>query len=143
MAFQPDILVTSPDEPRVSLVIEAKVSLPNLERTEAQLKEYMVRMQCPLGMLVTPERMWLYRDSYISRNADSIQRIGEYKIKSLWLEPPPTQGPLFEAFVQHRIEDLAKTPSQGLPNDLRDALQEYVLPAVTGADVRAAHPRYV
>ena len=30
MAFQPDILVTSPDEPRVSLVIEAKVHLTDL-----------------------------------------------------------------------------------------------------------------
>ena len=57
MAFQPDILVTSPDEPRVRLVIEAKVTLLNLEQAEADLKRYMVHMQCPIGMLITPERM--------------------------------------------------------------------------------------
>ena len=34
MAFRPDILVTSPEEPRVAIVIEAKVHIPNLERTE-------------------------------------------------------------------------------------------------------------
>jgi hypothetical protein len=141
MAFQPDILVTSPDEPRVRLVIEAKVHLPNLDRTEAQLKQYMVRMQCPIGMLITPERMWLYRDSYTTRAPDSIQRIGEYNIKSLWREPPPTQGGLFEVFVQHRLEDLANTPVHGLPTDLRDVLRDYVLPAITAGDMRAAHPR--
>ena len=100
----------------------------------------MVLMQCPIGMLITPERMWLYRDSYTTRAPDSIQRVGEYNIKSLWRETPPTQGTLFEAFVQHRLEDLAKTPAQGLPSDLRDALREYI-PAITTGDVRAAHPR--
>jgi hypothetical protein len=47
LAFQPDILVTSPDEPRVTLVIEAKAHLPNIERAEAEIKRYMVSMQCP------------------------------------------------------------------------------------------------
>ncbi|HEX4595169.1 MAG TPA: hypothetical protein VH157_12880 [Bryobacteraceae bacterium] len=98
-------------------------------------------MQCPMGMLITPERMWLYRDSYTTRAPDSIQRVGEYNIKSLWRETPPTQESLFEAFVQRRLEDLATTPAQGLPNDLGDALREYVLPAITTGDVRAAHPR--
>ncbi|HXA03421.1 MAG TPA: hypothetical protein VNY30_01210 [Bryobacteraceae bacterium] len=141
MAFQPDILVTSPDEPRVTLVIEAKLHLPDLDRTEAQLKQYMVGMQCPIGMLITPERMWLYRDSYTTRAPDSIQRVGEYNIKSLWREPPPVQETRFEAFVQRRLEDLARTPSLELPSDLRDALEEYILPAITTGDVRAAHPR--
>ena len=141
MAFQPDILVTSPDEPRVTLVIEAKVTLLDLDQTEAELKRYMVGMQCPMGMLITPERMWLYRDSYTTRAPDSVKRVGEYNIKSLWRVPPPTQGTQFEAFVQHQLEDLAKTPAQGLPSDLRDALREYILPAITTGDVRAAHPR--
>jgi hypothetical protein len=141
MAFQPDILVTSPDEPRVTLVIEAKVHLPNLDRSEAELKQYMVRMQCPIGMLITPERMWLYRDSYTTRAPDSIRRVGEYNIKSLWREPPPSQETRFEAFVQHQLEDLAKIPAQELPSDLRDALRDYIIPAITTGDVRAAHPR--
>src|SRR6185369_14768883 len=116
MPFQPDILVTSADESSgVTLVIEAKVHLPDLDRTEAQLEQYMVRMQCPIGMLITPERMWLYRDSYTTRAPDSIRRIGEYNIKSLWREPPPAQGTRFEALVQHRLEELAKTSLQELP----------------------------
>src|SRR5260370_13703064 len=142
MAFQPDILVTSPDEPRVTVVIQATVHLSDPDRPESQLKQYMVGMQCPLGMLITPERMWLYRDSYTSRSPNSIQRVGEYDIKSLWREPPPTDGTVFEAFVQHWPEDLTKKPAQELPRDVRDALREYLFPAITTGDVRAAHPRY-
>ena len=142
MAFRPDILVTSPDEPRVTLVIEAKVHLQDFDRTEAELKQYMVGMQCPLGMLITPDRMWLYRDSYTTRAPDSIQRVGEFNIKSLWREPPPGQETRFEAFVQQRLEELAKTPTHGLPSDLRDALREHILPAITTGNVHAAHPRY-
>ncbi len=142
MGFQPDILVTTPDEPRVSLVVEAKVHLPNLDRTEAQLKEYMVSMQCPIGVLITPEHMWLYRDSYSARVPESVRRVGKYSIKSLWREPPPAEGSRFETFVQHWLEDLAKTQAQELPNDLRDALREHILPAITSGDMHAAHPRY-
>ncbi len=141
MAFQPDILVTSTDEPRIALVIEAKVHLRNLKQTEAELKQYMVQMQCPTGMLITPERMWLYRDSYVTRASDSIERVGEYNVKPLWLEPPPRQAARFEAFVQRELEGLTGIPRPGLPSDLRDALREYILPALKAGDVRAAHPR--
>jgi hypothetical protein len=59
MAFRPDIVVTGPDG--VMLVVEVKTSLPNLQHSEEQLKRYMIGMQCPTGVLVTPERMWVYR----------------------------------------------------------------------------------
>jgi DNA anti-recombination protein RmuC len=40
MAFQPDIIVTTPNG--VLLVVEAKVTQPNLERAEEQLKQYVL-----------------------------------------------------------------------------------------------------
>src|ERR1700730_5243560 len=107
MAFQPDIVVTIPGEPSVALVVEAKPTLPNLERTEDGLKQYMLLMQCPTGLLITPERMWLYRDFYTSRSTQSVRRIGEFNLEALWEQPPPAQPVLFEAFVQHWLEDLA------------------------------------
>ncbi|HXB68418.1 MAG TPA: hypothetical protein VNY05_09250 [Candidatus Acidoferrales bacterium] len=140
MAFQADIIVTTPDG--VLLVVEAKVTQPNLERAEEQLKQYMVGMQCPVGLLITPERMWLYRDSYTSRSPQSVQRVGEFDLESLWQQPPPSQGESFERFVQQWLENLAAQPIEQLPNPLQEALREYVLPAVTSGDVRAAHPRY-
>lgn len=139
MAFQPDILVTTPDG--VTLVIEAKVTLPDLQRTEQQLKLYMINMQCPTGVLITPERMWLYRDSFTARSPESVRRVGVFDVKSLWHQPPPTQAAGFESFVQRLFEDLAKEPSRAIPDDLREPLREYILPAVINGDVRAAHPR--
>lgn len=139
MAFQPDILVTTPDG--VALVIEAKVALPDLECTEQQLKHYMISMQCPTGVLITPERMWLYRDTFTSLVPESVRRVGEFDVKSLWPQPPPKQGAQFESFVQRLFEDLAKGPPKDVPDDLREPIREYILPAVISGEVRAAHPR--
>ena len=81
MAFQPDILITTRDG--VTLVVEANVALPNLECAEEDLKQYMVSMQCPTGILITPSRMWLYRDSYATRSPQSI-RVGEFSLARVW-----------------------------------------------------------
>jgi hypothetical protein len=141
MPFQPDIVVTTPGGPGVTLVVEAKPTLPDLERTEDGLKIYMTLMQCPTGLLITRDRMWLYQDSYTSRSPQSIRRVGEFNLKPLWDQPPPEQEARFETFVQRWLEDLAKQPAEELPKELRAALREYVLPALMGGDVRAAHPR--
>lgn len=141
MAFQPDIIVTIPGEPTVSLVVEAKTTVPDLERTEDQLKQYMVLMQCPTGLLVTPDRMWVYRDFYTSPSSQSVRRVGEFNLRPLWDQSPPANAARFETFVQHWLVELANQPTEKLPPDLRTAIREYILPAVTTGDVRAAHPR--
>ena len=142
MAFEPDILVTTPGEPQVTLVVEAKTHVPDLEHVEAGLKQYMVGMQCPVGVLITPEHLWLYRDFYTSRAPDSVRRVGDYDLTTVWRQLPPAQESQFEAFVQNWLEDLARAPLSRLPKDLRDALREYIIPAIAGGDIRAAHPRY-
>lgn len=140
MAFRPDILVTTPDG--ISLVVEARVTLPSPERAEEDLKQYMVGMQCPTGLLITPKRMWLYRDSYTARSPQSVQRVGEFNLTRLWDQSPPRQEAQFETFVQQWLEGLAKRPAKEVSAELGAALREYILPAVTGGEVRAAHPRY-
>jgi hypothetical protein len=140
MAFQPDIIVTGPDG--VMLVVEAKVRLPNLELSEEQLKRYMSGMQCPTGVLITPEHIWVCRDLYTTRTPQSIQRIGEFDTKGLWQQPPPSEPMLFEDFVQRWLERLAQQPAQELPPNIRRTFREYVIPAVTNGELRAAHPRY-
>jgi hypothetical protein len=140
MAFQPDILITTPEG--MALVVETKVTLTDLKRTEQDIKEYMVRMSCPIGLLITPERMWLYRDSYTTRSPESVLRIGEFNAKPLWQEPLPLTNEAFELFVQKWLEDLAGRPTDELPQKLREALRDHILPAVVGGEVRAAHPRY-
>ena len=140
MPFQPDIVVTGPDG--VALVVEAKPELPDLANSEQQLKRYMSGMQCPTGVVVTPERIWLYRDRYTTRSPASIQRVAEFDTKGIWRQPPPTDPLMFEAFVQQWLEQLVDYPSQDLPPNIKDALDEFVIPALANGDVRAAHPRY-
>jgi len=138
VTFQPDIIVTGPDG--VTLVAEAKVSLPNLERTEEQLRHYMFGMQCPTGILITPRRMWVYRDLYSS--PPNVERVGEFDMTGVWQRRPPTDASSFELFVQEWLERVAQQPTKDLPHDVAEVLREYIVPAVASGDVRAAHPRY-
>jgi hypothetical protein len=139
MAFEPDIIISTPDG-RL-MVIEAKVSMNDLPRTEEALKQYMVAMQYPFGLLITPERGWVFRDSYSSLSSASIHQVEEFDSVRLWRQNPPREPFEFEAFVQRWIEDLADFPIQSLPPQLKDIIQGYVLPAIAAGEVKAAHPR--
>ncbi|HYL78590.1 MAG TPA: hypothetical protein VEU96_30645 [Bryobacteraceae bacterium] len=139
IAFQPDILINTPDG-RV-MVIEAKVTMNDLPRTEEALKRYMVGMQYPFGLLITPEKGWVYRDSYTCFSPASVRQVEEFDSTRVWRQKPPRQGLEFEAFVQQWIEDLADFPAESLPPQLKDIVQGYVLPAIAAGEVRAAHPR--
>ena len=139
MAFQPDILITTPDS-RV-MVIEAKVTMNDLPRTEEALKRYMVGMQYPFGLLITPEKGWVYRDIYSSPSPESVNQVEVFDSTRMWRQSPPRQELEFEAFVQQWIEDLADFPTESLPPQLKTIVQDYVLPAIAGGEVKAAHPR--
>ena len=139
MAFEPDILVNSPGG-RV-MVIEAKVAMNDLPRTEEALKRYMIDMQYPFGLLVTPEKVRVYRDFYSSLLSTSVRKVEEFEGAQIWPENPPLQAPAFEAFVQQWIESLVDYPADSLPPQFKDIVQVYVLPAIAGGEVRAAHPR--
>jgi hypothetical protein len=139
MEFEPDIIISTPDG-RL-MVIEAKVAINDLSSTEDALKGYMVAMQYPFELLITPEKGWVYRDSYSSLSAASIQRIEEFDSVPIWRQNPPREPLEFEAFVQRWIEDLADFPTQSLPPQLKEIVQGYVLPAISAGEVKAAHPR--
>jgi hypothetical protein len=123
------------------MVIEAKVDMNDLARTEEELKRYMVAMQYPFGLLITPEKGWVYRDSYSGISPLSIQRVEEFDSIPIWRQKPPREPLEFEAFVQRWIEDLVEFPTQSLPPQLKDIVQGYVLPAIAYGAVKAAHPR--
>ena len=139
MAFEPDIIITTPDG-RL-MVIEAKVTMADFPRTEEALKRYMVAMQYPFGLLITPEKGWVYRDSYSSLSPTSVHQVEEFDSTPMWRQNPPRDPVEFEAFVQRWIEELADFPTQSLPPELKDIVQDYVLPAIAAGEVKAAHPR--
>src|SRR3954471_16995775 len=145
MAFEPDIIITGPDAWETVIVVKVTTDPRLMEETERQLKHLMGVMNSPLGLLVTPERLWLYRDRYLSLPEESIARIGDFDVKSVFkLERAGKQmdALAFEEFVQSWIEDLSTEYNiNGLPPDLRRAIRAYIVPAVEQGQVRAGHFR--
>src|SRR5580693_2368695 len=137
MPAQADIIVSSPDATEVKLVVEAKLKVPNLRETERQLKGFMLQLSCPLGLLVSPQRLWVYLDRFTSDSEESVERIGEFNVEGLIkFHSPASEGPethfAFENAVQDWLESLSMTGSQERVNDpkLLETISHYILPAV-------------
>jgi hypothetical protein len=145
MPAQADIIVSSTDSTEVKLVVEAKLQTPNLPETERQLKGFMLQVRCPLGLVISPKRLWVYLDRFTSYSEDSIERIGEFDITGLitFNSPSAGAGVAFENAVQAWLEDLSNIVARGQVKDhkLLQIISHYILPAVETGIVRAAGPR--
>ncbi|SRR6266446_5312074 len=144
MPAQADIIVSSPDSTEVKLVVEAKLQIPNLQETEHQLKNFMLQLRCPLGLLMSPQRLWVYLDRFTSYSEDSVERLGEFNIEGLIkFRSPAGDEVAFENAVQHWLEDISSSATRGQVKDpkLREVINHYILPAVETGIVRAAGPR--
>ncbi|HSY93767.1 MAG TPA: hypothetical protein VK812_20580 [Candidatus Binatus sp.] len=148
MPAQADIIVSSPDATEVRLVVEAKLRIPNLEATERELKNFMLQLSCPLGLLVSPQRLWVYLDRFTSDSQESVERLGEFNVEGLIrFRSPGGEGPeehfAFENAVQDWLEGLAATTTQDRVEDpkLLETISHYILPAVESGVIRAAGPR--
>jgi len=146
MAFEPDIIVTGADSSELALVAEVKTSLRDIESSKLQLKKFMAAMRCPVGLLVTPEQLWLFRDRYLSSSEDSISQVAEFDVKDVpnFEQARTGRGDTlaFEQLVQFWLEGLAtESGLRELPPELRRAVQLYVVPAISQGAVRAGHPR--
>jgi|SRR5271157_2571220 len=152
MSFAPDIVVTTEDPSRILMIVETKLTLTDLDRLEPALKKYMIGMGSPVGLIVSPEQLVLYRDRYTGRSEESVKRIGIYPMPKTWTRFRPfdaastesvqNRGLRFEEAVQSWLEALpAAGVAKDFPPETKDALLEYVLPAVSEGTVRAAGPR--
>lgn len=153
MSFEPDILVTAPDSPRILLVVEAKYRLKDISEIESPLKRYMVKMGAPVGLLISPESIAIYRDRYIRHSEQSVERIGLFKLprshhlSQFSLEQAGRSADAraalaFEESVQNWLERLQATNTlDDFSPEASDAISEYVLPALHEGEIRAAHPR--
>src|SRR5262245_37850581 len=132
MPFEPDILVTAPDETSPALVAEVKFQLIAPAEAEEKLKRYMVRMRCPVGLLATPEKLLIYRDMYTGYDESSVERVGEFSMagvldpdRKLALEAssrPELHEFLLEEAVQRWLEGLINESAlRALPPGLREA----------------------
>jgi hypothetical protein len=146
MPAQADIIVSSPDSTEVKLVVEAKLQSFELQKTERQFKNFMLQLRCPLGLLVSPQRLRVYQDRFTSDSENSIELVGDFDITGLIRFQPPSTGAgvAFEKAVQSWLEDdLSRSTSQNQVKDpkLLEIINHYILPAVETGVVRATGPR--
>lgn len=155
MPFSPDIVVTSEDTPRILLVAEAMLTLRVRPEAETQLKSYMLHMGCPVGLLVTPEEIVVYRDTYTSHSEQSVRRVGTFTAPKEWaVFKAPHDGMdvastrdlafHFEEKVKSWFEQIRSSPSDYravFPEEAREALVDYVVPALSEGVVRAGGSR--
>src|SRR5436305_3357344 len=149
MASYPDILVTSADSPQTLIAVEARLDRKALENAIPRLRHYMVKMSCPVGLLILPDELYIYRNRYTGTEENAIEQIGRYKVEAFQQfvgiaaeHVSKARGRLFESYVQQWLEHLPKSDDiRRLAPDLKDALETYVVPALESGVVRAAGPR--
>jgi hypothetical protein len=144
MAFTPDVIVTTDYSPAIiALVAEAKGASANLDEAARQLKEYMLRTGCPVGIVFTPQVLRIYRYRFLGRTQDSIELVGDFPSAELLEAPVPGAGsePAVESSLFGWLDELARTGQVAVSDQrLKSAINEHILPAVSGGRVSVAHP---
>lgn len=80
MASVPDIIVTSTDPPRVLIAVAALLDNRALESATHRLRHYMVKMSCPVGLVVLPGELYIYRNRYTGADEKAIDEIGHFQL---------------------------------------------------------------
>jgi hypothetical protein len=116
----------------------------------------MVQMGVPLGLVVAPKIMAVYRNKYTGISEKSIERIALFDIPESWPvfsrflhllpeninEKGPKIALAFEENVQSWLEHMPTSGFlQDLPPEAQAAFSNYILPALNEGIVGAAHPR--
>jgi hypothetical protein len=132
MSLQSRILVTSQDSYELWLVASVQGTAADLPSEETELKAYMARRNCPLGMLVTPERAHFYLNNYTDYTPKSVELIAECPTIDLLEAPEKVVEPYLEHFVQEWLESLAGGARWVWPPAVREAIEFDVIPMITG-----------
>ncbi len=132
------------------MAVEARLDSKALEIAAKQMRHYMLKMSCPVGLLILPDEILIYRNRFTGSEEKSIDQIGRYKLGNAFQRfkitseerSPSAKGRLFESFVQKWLEHLPKSDDiKQLSPELKEALEAYVLPALESGTVRASGPR--
>lgn len=146
MQFEADVLVMACDTPDVLLVAEVKRRIPDRENAERALRSYMLARRCSLGLLVTPEKTWVYRDTYADFTPSSVQLVGEYPTNELLdVEVAPADEAALQTAVREWLDRLALGSRSALPRTpaTRAPVELFLVPAVTEGRVQSGMKRVV
>ena len=145
MAFTPDVIVTTDYSPAtIALVGEAKDASANLEEAALQLKEYMLLMGCPVGIILTPQVLRIYKYRFLGRTQDPIELVGDFPSGELFEagEPVAETESAVESTLVGWLDELAQAGQVAVSDQrLKSAIDEHILPAVSGGRVSIVHPR--
>ena len=142
MPFDPDIVVRQRDSHAILLIAEAKLQ-EDLAGSESQLKKYMWEMSCPVGLLVFPHHLFVFRNQFTGFSDDSVKRFGPFETPEYWhtVEPKKSES-AFENTVQHWLEEIQfNIGAADVPKATRTALSEHVLPSLINGEIHAARRR--
>ena len=143
MAFLPDVIVTTDYSPAtIALVAEAKEASANLDEVALHLKQYMLRMGCPVGIIFTPQVLRIYKDRFLGRTQDSIVLVGDFPSGELFkTQPVAGAESKVESVLVEWLDELAHAGQVGVSERrLKSAIDEHILPAISGGRVSIVHP---
>src|ERR1022692_3523178 len=131
MAFTPDVIVTTDYSPGIiALVAEAKGATANLDEAALQLKEYMLRTGCPVGIIFTPQVLRIYKYRFLGRTQDSIELVGDFPSGELLeaRKPVAAAESAVESTLAGWLDELALTGQVAVSDQrLKSAINEYIL----------------
>jgi hypothetical protein len=151
--FRPDLVVTSSDGTEMKLVVAVGRDQEDRKYVAEPLKRYMLGTHCPVGLLVVPTRIWIYRNRYLPNDQDSVEELGPFS--KVW--PPDSLPQMFPGFaaaaaaaldqfvqqVRNWLESLDTQASlRAMNQDLRSAVSDYLLPVLHEGVLRAGVPRH-
>lgn len=142
--LQPDILITRAGSPQILLVVEVKGSASDRNLSESALRSYMVEMNCPVGMLVTPTYVQFYRNRYTDYSPQTVDMVGECQTVELLgaLAGESVRESDLERAVEEWLERLQVGSDRMWPPTVREAIESSVLPIVSDGIIRAGGPRW-
>ncbi|HEX4134792.1 MAG TPA: hypothetical protein VHY84_09305 [Bryobacteraceae bacterium] len=141
MLSRPDVVVGKPESSEVLLAVEVKSVAA--QASVDGLKEYMVRQNCPAGVLVSPETILFLTNRYTEFQPSSIEQTGTCATSELLGQTAgrrQTESDLVERVVLW-LDTLAAAPRSSWPPCARESIETLVLPAVLNGVLRSAGKR--
>ena len=136
----PDIVVTA--NGRRLLAVEVKV-VGDVAAASRAMSSYMARLPYPAGMVLVGRDLVVLRRDFGAGTIETVGRFTTAGVDGLELPPSgPSAAALYAARAQRWLVSL-RDPfvMYQLPDPLRRAVADWIVPAVEVGDVRATGPR--
>jgi hypothetical protein len=129
-------LVTHPPDPRPALLVETTVRID--EGAVEQLKQRMLGLGCPNGLLFDDDECLILRDTYSSLDVDSLEE--ESRVPTDRLLARVRRGPAgtIDQRVLDWLQSMAASWNSTLPldGDVATPFITDIVPAISGSQIR-------